>query len=161
MKRAASFCLLWIVLFINLLSGCVGKTGYIVRYDITMEEMNYFYKGTDPINEHLTMDSIKNALGLPHGMFIDWRGFTEYEYNTEFGVLYFVDYPGEKYYGIYTELLPEVEEPESFGVEDVTIDPNRYKMERRFDIREDELGFISKETTRHQNYSKNLERRTE
>ncbi len=147
MKRIISVCMLCVLIAVSIFTGCKDRNGYIVRYDITMEEINYFYKGTDPVNEHLTMGNIKNALGLPHGMSINWRGYTEYEYNTAFGMLYFVDLPGKNYYGIYADLFPEVEEPKSFDVEDVTIDPNRYKMERRFDIDEDELNFINIETT--------------
>ena len=147
MKRIGLFLCILVAVLLILLSACSETTGYIVRYDIKIDEMEYFYKGTEPINEHLTMENIKKALGLPHGMFIDWRGITEYEYNTDFGVLYFVDYQEKDYYGIYADLSPGVEEPKSFGDRDITIDSGKYKMEKRFDISEDELSFINAEAT--------------
>ena len=151
MKKSLIICILSIIVFIIVFSACNEttreSTGYIVRDDITMEDMNYFYRGTELIYEHLTMENIIKALGLPHGKHENWKGDIEYNYSTEFGTLHFAEYSGEDYYYIYTDLDSSVEAPESFGYDDVTLDPNQYLMAKRFDINKDELGFINVETT--------------
>lgn len=161
---------IYLLLLIVMLLFCVGCTktdcadkGHIYRSDIEIDDFAFLFDdfeyepgkttGID-LYKGFRSNTIKpkdifNALGLPAST-TDNFGVKEYTYLV-----------GEQYDAVTVKYKPDEDiidfDPslnisEEYGVEllakgDRTIDPNKYKMKKRFNISEEELSFIDESTS--------------
>lgn len=141
MKRAITI-ILSATMIILLFSGCSVKKGFILRNDITEDDLDIFYIG-------IKQEQVKQALGLPH--FSDTGKIaTVYTYNFDGGYIR-IFFKGKTYW--YNDMIKYEEAYQHQAYMDESndnigkIDPDKYLMDIRDDIIESELAFINDKTT--------------
>lgn len=159
MKRICMLLLLFILL---LCVGCVQK-GHIVRNNIEIDDFAFLFddcgyeRGQTSIldvyegfrRETIKSKDILDALGLPNKTTI-YKDMEEYTYlvGDQYDIV-IIKY--SKYQDQMIDFDPLFDVSEEYGTELLatgkkTIDRNKYEKNKRFDITEEELSFISENT---------------
>jgi hypothetical protein len=155
MKRKILFILIVCTLIILLCAGCAQKKGYIMRDDITYKDLDFVNSGTEP-NLEITISDMYRVMGLPNRKVtpadVDTSGMWHYYYyfddeKFKLGVIEFIFDRQLKIAGVNISSSPVVYDTEPFDEEPYIIDKDKYMMEIRHDIEEDELSSLDMEAT--------------
>ena len=136
--------MLVLVLLILSVCGCSPSTSYVIRNDIKMEDLEFIYEGTEQKMD-ITLKDMYSVLGLPyssHGYSV-----TEYTYFFKEGGVQIKFDEKDQFLGAIIFLLENEPEPTPFEIGEVEFDENKYKMQIRNDISENEISFIGEDTT--------------
>ena len=141
MKTRLKILLLFLIPLL-IFCGCSTKNGYIIRNDIEMEDLEFIYEGTEQRMD-ITLKDMYSVLGQPYSS----NGFsvTEYGYRMKEGTVQLKFDKYDQFLGAIIYLLENEPEPTPFEIGEVDIDTNKYKMQIRNDISENELSFIKQD----------------
>lgn len=155
MKKVIIVLIICVVISLICL-GCVQKTGFIMRNDITYKDLEFVYDGNE-LNSDVTIDDMYSIMGLPNikttPKDADTSGMRYYSYYFddevfELGVITFTFDNQLQFVGAPIDSYPSINiDIEPFEIESVVIDRDKYKMDMRDDIEENELEFIDMEST--------------
>lgn len=148
MKKTLLLLALCLVLLLAF-SGCTQKAGYVVRYDITTNDLGYFFSGAEPRLDDIAESDMLDVLGLPHrgGYLYDCL---LYEYFFDEGVVGFATDESDNlraFSSIYIDWDTENEENVVKETAEKSIDAYKYTMEIRHDIDIKDIAFINDKTT--------------
>jgi hypothetical protein len=155
MKAKGIFVVLICILISSLCMGCAQASDYIVRSDITHEDLEFVYDGYE-VNYEITLADMFRVLGLPNRRMTPAEatgtGMRHYFYyfDDELFELAVVTFTFDKYFKLVDVTLrshPMVYDIEPFEVKPVEIDRDKYLMILRRDITENELDVFDMEST--------------